>query len=146
MGLVADQLNTKQMLYNTLNIKKEKKVGSQVAIYANQWQFRSTWRLVHNANFYSNIGSLDGNELIHQFTEVVMSYENIGVKICGSVIDGGGGILVFCTLWNNLPIYTHWPGDASIRSLNPVDTPRYVYFISCSTHGLKAIRNSLFHS
>ena len=90
---------------------------------------------------------MDDSELIRQFIEVVISYENIGVKIIGIVSDGGGGNTEFFRmLCDNLPVETHWPGKASIICLNPVDKSRYIYFISCSTHGLKAVRNSLFRS
>ena len=48
---VADQLNTKQILENILNITTQKKLGAQVSIYANQWRFLSTRGIVHNGNF-----------------------------------------------------------------------------------------------
>ena len=63
----------------------------KVTVYANQWRFRSTKNLVHNADFFFNNGSLDGNELIRQMMLVVMAYEFIGVKIFGIVSDAGGG-------------------------------------------------------
>ena len=68
-----------------------------MAVYVNQWRFRSTKSITHNADFYFNKGSLDGNELVRQFIDIVTSYEMIGIKIYGMVSDGGGGNTNFST-------------------------------------------------
>ena len=109
-------------------------------MYVNQWRFRSTKVLVHNADLYFNTKYLDDNELVRQFVEVVTSYENIGVKIFGVVSDGvGGNTKFFYTLCDNLPMNPPWPVIAAIRCLNPVDPYRYIYFMSCFTHSLKVL-------
>ena len=69
------------MLENILNINKKKKYGELFLVYANQYQFCCTNVIVHNGDFYHNKGSLDGNELIRQYIDVVSSYELIGIKI-----------------------------------------------------------------
>ena len=46
---------------------------------------------MHNGDFYYNTGSLDANEIVRQFLDVIVSYELIGVKILGIVSDAGGG-------------------------------------------------------
>ena len=63
---------------NRINLLKNPQ--KKATVYANQWRFRSTNNLVHNADFFFNNGSLDGNELIRQMIQVVVSYEFIGVK------------------------------------------------------------------
>ena len=68
----------------------QKKRGAQVAFYANQWCFCSTRGIVHNGDFYYNTGSLDGNEIIQQFLDVISSYETVSVKIFGIASEGGG--------------------------------------------------------
>ena len=68
-----------------------KKSEKQLAVYSNQWRFRSTMGSTHNGDFYYNCGSLDANEITRQFIDVLTSYELIGVKILGIVGDGGGG-------------------------------------------------------
>ena len=97
-------------------------------MYVNQWRFRSTKGLVHNADFYFNTGYLDANELVRQFVEVATSYEKIGVKLFGVVSDrGGGSTNFFCTLRDSLPMNLPWPNIVAIRCLNPVDPYRYAY-------------------
>ena len=103
--------------------------------------------MVHNGGFYFNTGSLDGNELIRQMLEVVISYEVIGIKIYGIVCDAGGGNeSFFRMLCKYLPIVGPWIDVNCVRFNNPFHPHRYVYIWACSTHGLKALIHNLFRS
>ena len=84
-------MSTKNILANILNTKTPKKLGDQLGIYTNQWRFRSTRSLIHVGDFYYNSGSLDGDEILRQFLDVVSLYEMIGVRVFRIVSDGGGG-------------------------------------------------------
>ena len=147
VGFIPEEINTQKMLENILNINKKKKYGELLSVYANQWRFRSTKGIVHNADFYYNKGSLDGNELIRQYIDVVSCYELIGIKIYGMVSDGGGGNTKFFKLISEYqPLQGIWINEKCLRTLNPVDPCRYIYIWSCSTHSLKALRNTLYRS
>ena len=147
-GFICDQINTNHMFENILGVslkKTDKK--KQLAVYANQWRFRSTTGIIHNSNFYFNTGSLDANEITKQFIDVLLSYEFLNIKILGIVSDGGGGNEnFFRTMTNNIPMTGPWPGLDTISFVNPIDTTRKVYIWSCGTHSLKAIRNNLYRS
>ena len=75
-----------------------KKENKQLAVYANQWRFRSTRGLTRNSNYYYNTGSLDGNMILSQFIDVLTSYEILGVQVLGIVSDGGGSNTKFSIL------------------------------------------------
>ena len=91
--MLPEHLNTSNVYQQILNDsdKPSEELSKKSTVYVNQWRFRSTNNLVHNADFFFNNGSLDGNELIRQMIQVVMSYEFIGVKVFGIVSDAGGG-------------------------------------------------------
>ena len=128
IGFLSDNLNTKHMLEEILNGTKKKKSGEVLSVYANQWLFRSTNGVVHNADFYFNTGSLDGNELIRQFIDVVTSYELLGIKNYGIVSDGGGGnTKLFNTISIYKPLKAKWINNKYLRTINPVDLSRYIY-------------------
>ena len=79
--------------------------------------------------------------------EVVVAYETCGIKIFGIVCDAGGGNEgFFKILTKYVPREGPWPDITAVRSKNPVDPSRYIYIWSCSTHGLKAVRNNLYRS
>ena len=67
----------------TLNAKEKK---TQLVVYENQWRFRSVDSIRHNGKFYFNTGSLDANEMIKQFIDVMISYEMMGVQILGFLV------------------------------------------------------------
>ena len=116
-------------------------------MYAKQWRFRSTNNLVHNADFFFNNGSLDGNELIRQMIQVVVSYEFIGVKIFGIVSDAGGGnTKMFKLLQGHNVVKGPWPDAKCLSFVNPADKDRSIYMWSCGTHNFKALRNNLYRS
>ena len=118
-----------------------------MAVYANQWRFRSNLGMTHNAKFYYNTGSLDANEITKQFIDVLISYEMLGVKILGVVSDGGGGNEnFFRQMADNSPMIGPWPNDKSVSFVNPCDTVRKIYVWSCGTHSLKSMRNNLYRS
>ena len=90
-GFDVEELNTSNMLQETLAVTdSSKKENKQLAVYANQWRFRSTRGLTRNSNYYYNTGSLDGNMILSQFIDVLTSYEILGVQVLGIVSDGGG--------------------------------------------------------
>ena len=90
-GFIADELNSKDLMLDILGISNTKKVDTrQLSAYANQWRFRSTRGIIHNSFFYFNKGSLTANEIVQQFTDVLLFYETVGVQISGLVCDGGG--------------------------------------------------------
>jgi hypothetical protein len=60
------------------------------AVYVNQWRYRSTYGVLHNAEFFFNDGSLNGDELLDQLTHVLLSYELVGAKVLGIESDAGG--------------------------------------------------------
>ena len=92
-----------------------------------------------------NTGSLDGDELVRQFIDVVTSYEMIGVKIYGMVSDGGGGNTNFFNMIaDDKSLQGKWISKEYLRALNLVDTTRYIYIWSCSLYSLKTLINTLF--
>ena len=78
------------MFKTILSLTKKKKDSASLVVYTNQWRFRQTRGIVHNGAFYYNTGSLDGNEMMRQFMDIVLSYETITVKMFVIVSDGGG--------------------------------------------------------
>ena len=71
-GFVMEELNTTNMLKEILGMNDSKKDSTkQLAVYANQWRFRSTRGLTHNSNYYYNTGGLDGNMILSQFIDVI---------------------------------------------------------------------------
>ena len=83
-GFIPEHMDTKNVYQDILNKSTkttDAEISKKATVYANQWRFRSTLNLVHNADFFFNSGSLDGNELIRQMIQVIVSYEFIGVKI-----------------------------------------------------------------
>ena len=117
------------MLESILFITKKKKENTKLAVYVNQRRFRSTRGLAHNGDFYFNTGSLDGNEMIRQFIDVVISYEIIGVIIFGIVSDSGGGNEKFFKLLrDNLPISGSGNAINCFQCKNLVDPSRVIYF------------------
>ena len=66
-GFIPRHMDTKNVYQQILNKSDKSADENQMkksTVYANQWRFRSTHNLVHNADFFFNNGSLDGNELI----------------------------------------------------------------------------------
>ena len=99
-GFIKDEINTSHLFEHILGLtNNKKKVGKQLAVYANQWRFRSSVGLVYNAIFYFNTGSLDANEITKQFIDVLISYEMLGIKVLGVVSDGGGGNGISFVKW-----------------------------------------------
>ena len=148
-GFVEGGLNTKTMITEMLGMGNEENdnVVKQKTVYCNQWRFRSTRGVVHNGDFFFNTGSLDANELLRQMMEVILAYETCGIKVFGIVSDAGGGNEgFFKILTQNIARVGPWSDIGAVRFRNPVDSSRFVYIWSCSTHGLKAIRNNLFRS
>ena len=149
-GFLPKRLDTKNVYQDILD-QSDKSVGDEPTkkktVYANQWRFRSTRNLVHNADFFFNDGSLDGNELIRQMIQVVLSYEFIVVKIFGIVSDAGGGnSKMFRLLQGHHTIKGPWPDAKCLSFVNPVDRDRNIYIWSCGTHSFKAMRNNIYRS
>ena len=149
-GFLPEHMDTKNVYQNILNkssCSTNEDSSKKATVYANQWRFRSTLNLVHNADFFFNNGSLDGNELIRQMILVISSYEFIGVKIFGIVSDAGGGnSKMFRLLQGHNAIEGPWPDANCLSFTNPVDISRSVYIWSCGTHSFKAMRNNIYRS
>ena len=120
------------------------------AIYVNQWCFRSTYNVIHNAEFFFNTGSLDGNDMLHQLIHVmILSYELIGVQILGLVSDAGGinAGLIRLLRSGQRSKHNQPETNAALASFsNPFDPSRRIAIWLCSTHNLKSIRNQLLAS
>lgn len=72
-----EDLNTNELLENTLGIFKKQDDGKRLSVYENQWTFCSTRGINHNVNLYYNTGSLDSNEITKYAIGVLASYELI---------------------------------------------------------------------
>ena len=97
------------MLENILNSSTNNINGPQMAVYANQWRFRSTKGIIHNGDFYFNKGSLDRNELVKQLIDVLACYEMVGINIYGIVSDGGGSdTKIFNTIADDKTLNVKW--------------------------------------
>ena len=117
------------------------------AVYANQWRFRSIHNKTHNAEFFFNSGSITKDELLRQFMHVVTCYEMSGVKVMGIVPDAGGpnsGLLKL--LRKDEKVEGNWPNTACLSLVNHMCLERCISTWHCSTHGAKAMRNSLYRS
>ena len=80
-GFVVDDLDTNKMMINILGLNKEKHGDKkQMSVYANQWRFRSSRGITHSLFYYFDKGSLNANEMIRQFLDVLIAYESMGVK------------------------------------------------------------------
>ena len=120
-GFVTKQLNTTNLLQIIMCGQQSTDDKSQLSVYTNQW------RLTHNSDFYYNTGSLDGNKIVGQCMDVMISYENLEVKIFGLVCYGGGGNSKFIRLQRvNLPGSRVWPDADSNCWPHPLDSKRYV--------------------
>ena len=123
-GFLPEHMDTKNVYNNildkSLKINKQRTKKNATRVYANQWSFRSTNNLVHNADLFFNNGSLDRNELIRQLIQVVISYEFIGVKIFGVVSDAGeGNTKMFKLLQGQNDIKGPWTNASCLSSQNP---------------------------
>jgi hypothetical protein len=61
------------------------------ALYVNQYRFRGIFGKSHNANYFSNKGSLTGDAILRQIIHVISCYDMINVEIHGICSDVGGG-------------------------------------------------------
>ena len=148
-GFLPDHLNTTSVYQDIINESNKwtEKPSNKISVYANQWRFRSTHNLVYTADFFYNNGSLDGNELIRQMMQIVLSYEFIGVKIFGIISDtGGGNTKMFKLLESHNIVKGPWPDTKCLSFENSIDKDRNIYIWSCGTHNFKALRNSIHRS
>ena len=103
--------------------------------------------MTHNSYYYYNTGSLDGNQIMGQFIDVISSYEMIGVEIIGLVSDGGGYIVkLFNTLFGRQDKHSKWTLSDIVFVVVYMNHKRRIMYWYCSFHGLKALRNNLFRS
>jgi hypothetical protein len=126
--------------------KKEEETKS-LAVYANQWRFRSLYNKTHDAEFFFNSGCLNSDELLRQCLHAVTCYEMSGVEILGLVSDAGGpnsGLLKL--LRHGESIESNWPSEKCVSVANHVNLDRTVSVWHCSAHNMKAMRNSLHRS
>ena len=75
------------------------------------------------------------------------------MRVLGMVCDAGSNnSRLFRKLRGNSALPNgSWLSVEYVRTENPFkkekdDPPRYIYFVHCTTHGMKAVRNQLFTS
>jgi hypothetical protein len=150
IGFVGNKgsLNLREEFANLLTSPERASDDTKVpAVYANQWRFRSIHNKTHNAEFFFNSGSITKDELLRQFMHVVTCYEMSGVKVMGIVPDAGGpnsGLLKL--LRKDEKVEGNWPSTACLSLVNHMSLERRISIWHCSTHGAKAMRNSLYRS
>ena len=80
---------------------------------------------LHSLFFYFNKGSLDTNEIIKQFIDVLLVYDAIGVNICGLVCDGGGSNERFMhKVTDDLNLDKKKPDNTLVSLIHPLDKER----------------------
>ena len=109
-----------------------------------QWRARAVDGSSFNCEFWYNSGSLNGDELYEQFVQVVMRSETVGFWVLGLVCDAGGpNTRLFKLLRGNTDLPEGgWLPIEMVTTVNPADTSREIYMFHCSTHYLKATRNT----
>ena len=107
----------------------------------NQWRYRTINGKTFNVEFWFNSGSLSGEELIEQFSQVVLRLETIGARVLGMASDAGGNnARLYKLLLCQLSVSEEgWLPPKDVRTPNPWDPTRYIYLFHCSTHDLKAV-------
>jgi hypothetical protein len=119
------------------------------AVYVNQWRFRFAYGVLHNAKFFFNDGSLDGDELLDQLIPVLLSYDLVGAKVIGIVSDAGGnnaGLIKLLRAGTRPNLQLEQVEPNLVTFVNPFDLSRRVAIWLCSTHNLKSMRNKLLAS
>jgi len=148
VGFTEDFICKKKIIQNLLD---EDKIDNfkEPAKYVNQWRYRSVQGRSFNCEFWYNNGSLNGETLLEQFTQVVINCEIVGCRVLGFCCDAGGGNTGLMTHLRggiDIPDEVGWLSEDIIRTPNPYDPSRYIFLFHCSTHGMKAMRNQLFTS
>ena len=90
---------------------------------------------------------MDTSRIHKQFIDVIASYDMMGVKIFSVVSNGSGGNeTFFWKMSNDLHMIELWTNENGVRFVNPVDSNRHVYSLSCSTYSLKVLWNNILYS
>jgi hypothetical protein len=112
------------------------------ALYVNQYCFNGVFGERHNANYFYNKGSLTGYAILRQIIHVISCYDMINVEIHGICSDAGGGnARLFMLLTQGSKV-----AFGICNAVSFVWKGRKIWIFVCSTHNLKAARNSLFRS
>jgi len=100
-----------------------------------------------NVEFFYNHGSLSGDELVAQVMHVITCCESAGVQIHGLVADAGGNNKsLFNLLVKPSSASDGWLNTDQVAFKNPYDPERWVFFIFCSVHLLKALQTATMDS
>jgi hypothetical protein len=117
------------------------------AVYVNQFRLRTTRGQIKNLEFFYNNGTLSGDELLEQVMHVISCCELAGIMIHALVCDAGGPNKSLFTLLTKKKETSHgWLEPEQVSFPNPCDLSRRIWFIFCTVHGLKAMRNNLLRS
>ena len=113
-----------------------------------QWRARAVDGSSFNCEFWYNHGTLNGDELLEQFTQVVMRCETAGFRVLGFVCDAGGPNTRLMKLLRDGREVPEggWLPLETVVAVNPYDPSRRICLFHCSTHELKSLRNALYTS
>ena len=113
-----------------------------------QWRVRAVGGASPECEFWHNHGTLSGDELEEQLSQVVMRCETVGFCVMGFVCDAGGPstrLMKQLRDGSEVPEGGWLPLEA-VTAVNPSDTSRRICLFHCSTHELKSLRNALHAS
>ena len=142
-GFACDDINDLASLLKRFSSEEE---TEEIATSVNQWRFRSVLGKIFNCEFFSNRGTLNGDNLLLQFLHVVLACEAIRCEVWGFLCDAGGNnARLFKFLRNGKTSKEPWLPAEMVTTTNPFDPSRKIAIWHCVTHVLKALRNA-FHS
>ena len=82
--------------------------------------------------FYYNTISLEANNIINQFVNVLTSYKMMGINIMGIMCGrGSGNEHVMCSMANNLHTIGPWTNVTLVSFVNPCDPTQYMHNWPC---------------
>ena len=148
VGFTEDFLCKKNILKNLLyddRLENYCKPATTVC----QWQYRVVNGRSYNCEFWYNAGSLNSDELLEQFNQVLIKYETFGSRVLGLVSDAGGSnACLFRLLRDKMALPEGgWLPIEAVRTVNLYpQSNRFIYLFHCVTRDLKAMRNTLYTS
>ena len=147
IGFTEDFIYNNTILKNVLDGDKVENL-CEPATQVCQWRARAVDGSSFNCEVWYNHGTLNGDELLEQFTQVVMRCEIAGFGVLGFVCDAGGPSTRLMKLLRDnrhLP-EGGWLPLETVVAVNPYDPSRRICLGHCSTHELKSLRNALYTS
>ena len=144
IGLAEDMLDLKTLLERLLSDGGNTVEGAK---YVNQWMYIKLNAGKYDkimAGFWFNEGSLTGDTILNQFTNVVLSLETIKCRVLGVVSDAGGSNASFVSrLRSGKRLKEGWLDEEDCYIQNPFDKSRRIYFWFCVTHLMKSVRGQI---